>query len=60
MREEYRAGYPEIEAYHRREYPGIHKAILHAFRAAQFYGGLAGEPPLVVTCGYRCRDVRTG
>ena len=51
---EYRDGYPEIEAYHRREYPGIHKATLHTFRAARFYGSLSEELALDLTCGYRC------
>ena len=34
---EYREGKPEIEAYHKKEYPGVHKAILHAFRGACFH-----------------------
>lgn len=50
----YRAGKPHVEAYHRREYPGIHKAILHAFRGACFYLGRAGFPVPVLTSGYRC------
>lgn len=36
------------------EYPGIHKAILHASRAAQFYGELAGFGRAYPTSGYRC------
>lgn len=43
-----------VEAYHRYEYPGIHKAILHSFRAAQFYAKKAGHGNPLVTCGYRC------
>jgi len=51
---EYRSGKPEIEAYHRREYPGIHKAILHAFRAATFYLSRENYPAPILTSGYRC------
>lgn len=50
----FREGQPHLEAYHQREYPGIHKAILHAFRAAKFYAGQTEEIPLLVTSGYRC------
>lgn len=50
----YRAGQPKAEAFHRYEYPGIHKAILHAFRAAKLYARRDGQPELSVTCGYRC------
>ena len=59
---EYREGKPEIEAYYKREYPGIHKAILQTYRAAKFYireEGLAADAKgnsqhLFLTCGYRC------
>ena len=51
---EYRAGKPEVEAYHRREYPGIHQAILHAYRAAQFYAEESGFDSPSISCGYRC------
>jgi len=51
---EYREGEPKIEAYHNREYPGIHKAILHSLRAAWFYGEQTEETPFLITCGYRC------
>ena len=51
---EYRDGQPHIEAYHRREYPGIHKAILHAYRAACFYLARAGLGEATITSGYRC------
>jgi len=50
----YRAGKPPIEAYHHREYPGVHKAILHAFRAAAFYAERAGTLRPILTSGYRC------
>lgn len=50
----YREGKPKIEAYHHKEYPGIHKAILHAFRAALFYREFTEEAPPFITCGYRC------
>ena len=45
---------PKTEAYHRYEYPGIHKAILHAFRGLWFYAQKAGFGPPLYTCGYRC------
>jgi hypothetical protein len=51
---EYAAGKPRVEAYHRREYPGIHKAILHAFRAVRHYASLYDFPEPTVTSGYRC------
>ncbi len=50
----YRDGRPHVEAYHNREYPGVHKAILHAFRAARFYGGHTEDAPLIMSSGYRC------
>jgi len=50
----YRAGKPHVEAYHRREYPGIHRGILHAFQAACFYLVRDGFPRPVLTSGYRC------
>jgi hypothetical protein len=56
FKNEYRAGKPEIEAYHQFEYPGIHKAILHSYRAAQF---LAQDPDFgapFLTSGYRCHE----
>lgn len=54
FKEQYREDKPEIEAYHLFEYPGIHKAILQSYRAAQFYakGTDFGTPFL--TSGYRC------
>lgn len=42
------------EAHHRYEYPGMHRAILHSYRAAAFYLGRAGFPAPVVNSGYRC------
>jgi hypothetical protein len=51
---QYRKGMPQVEAYHEREYPGIHKGILHAYRAACFYLVEAGLPPPFLTSGYRC------
>ena len=51
---EYRIGKPKIEAYHRREYPGVHKAILYAFRAACFHLKKDGFPIPMLTSGYRC------
>ncbi len=50
----YRTGKPKTEAYHRREYPGIHKAILQSFRAAKFYVTQAGFDMPFLTSGYRC------
>lgn len=50
----YRPGMPEVEAYHQREYPGVHKAILHAYRALRFYAEARGLPAPFITCGYRC------
>ena len=54
FREEYREGSQKIEAYHRYEYPGIHRAILHAYRGAWFYARRAGHGDPMLTCGYRC------
>jgi hypothetical protein len=51
---EYQSGKPHVEAFHRYEYPGIHKAILHAYRAAWFYAVKTGNPAAVLTSGYRC------
>ncbi len=55
FKERYREGKPEIEAYHRYEYPGIHRMLLWAFRAALFYGGQRGWD-IAVTSGYRCSE----
>jgi hypothetical protein len=47
----YRTGSPKTEAFHRYEYPGIHRMILWAVRAAMFYARDYGP---VITSGYRC------
>jgi hypothetical protein len=51
----HRDGKPKIEAFHRYEYPGIHRMLLWAFRATLFYGGQRGWD-IVVTSGYRCSE----
>lgn len=51
---QYREGKPEIEAYHLFEYPGIHKAILQSYRAAQFYAQDTYFGLPFLTSGYRC------
>jgi hypothetical protein len=45
---------PKIEAYYMYEYPGIHKAILYAYKACMFYAKKYGFPLPVINCGYRC------
>jgi len=50
----YRNNRKGVERYHRYEYPGIHKAILNSFRAAQFYLHKAGFDLPYLTSGYRC------
>ena len=52
---QYREGKPAIEAFHRYEYPGIHRMLLWAFRAVLFYGGQRGWD-IAVTSGYRCSE----
>jgi hypothetical protein len=47
----YLAGRPRTEAYHRYEYPGIHRMLLWAVRAVFLY---LPEHRLVMTSGYRC------
>jgi len=47
----YHAGKPRLEAYHRYEYPGIHRALLWAVRAVFLY---LPEYRFVVSSGYRC------
>jgi hypothetical protein len=54
FKNKYRTGMPKIEAYHRREYPGVHKAILYAFRAACFHLENNDFPLPMLTSGYRC------
>lgn len=53
-RGQYAAGRPPIERFHRYEYPGLHKAILHSLRAAQFYAWKNGLGFPYVTSAYRC------
>jgi hypothetical protein len=55
FRGQYREGKPKIEAYHRFEYPGIHRMLLWSFRTALFYGGKRGWD-IAVTSGYRCSE----
>ena len=47
----YLAGQPRTEAFHRYEYPGVHRMLLWAVRAAFFY---TPEHRFVITSGYRC------
>jgi hypothetical protein len=54
FKKKYRNGRQGVERYHRYEYPGIHKAILNTFRAAQFYLHKAGFDLPYLTSGYRC------
>lgn len=54
FKDEYEPGKQGIEAFYRYEYPGIHKAILHAYRALWLYAEQNGNPAPVITCGYRC------
>lgn len=54
FKDQYREGKPEIEAYYLFEYPGIHKAILQSYRAAQFYAKDPDFGQPFLTSGYRC------
>jgi len=47
----YLAGKPKTEAFHRYEYPGVHRMLLWAVRAVFFY---MPEHRFVNTSGYRC------
>lgn len=47
-------GMVNVEAYHKYEYPGIHKATLHTLRAVSFYAGKSGHGVPIIACGYRC------
>jgi hypothetical protein len=51
---EFESGKPQTEAFHRYEYPGIHKAILHSYRALCFYAKKGHQINPYLTCGYRC------
>ncbi|MCF8506024.1 MAG: peptidoglycan-binding protein [Caulobacter sp.] len=48
-------GTVKAEAYNRYEYPGIHRMILWAYRAAMFYAGPKGWT-LTINSGYRCSE----
>ena len=48
-------GAVKVEAYHRYEYPGIHRMLLWAYRAAMFYSAPRGWK-LMVNSGYRCSE----
>lgn len=50
---DFRSGKPEIEAYHRYEYPGIHRMLLWAVRGIMFY---MPEHKFVINSGYRCAE----
>ena len=56
---QFRDGKPRVEAFHRYEYPGIHRMLLWAYRAALHYHP---EERFVITSGYRCavRNEQTG
>ena len=51
FKDQYVSGKPLAEAFHRYEYPGVHRMLLWAVRAARFYLEPGG---FVVTSGYRC------
>lgn len=51
---EFLSGKAQIEVFHKCEYPGIHKAVLHTFRAIRFYTREAGLGEALITSGYRC------
>jgi hypothetical protein len=53
FKDEYAPG-AEVEQNYKYEYPGMHRAILHSYRAASFYLRRAGFPPPTVASGYRC------
>ena len=47
----YQPGKPEVEAFHRYEYPGVHRLLLWAVRAVFHY---MPEQSFLITSGYRC------
>jgi hypothetical protein len=47
----YLPGRPHVEAFHRYEYPGMHRMLLWAVRGVFFYHP---EHQFVITSGYRC------
>ncbi|HMB75736.1 MAG TPA: peptidoglycan-binding domain-containing protein [Kiloniellaceae bacterium] len=51
----YRDACPRVEAYYCYEYPGVHRMLLWAYRAAVFYCRQAGLE-IIVTSGYRCAE----
>ncbi|GIV59336.1 MAG: hypothetical protein KatS3mg043_0425 [Rhodothermaceae bacterium] len=59
FRGSYRGGRPHTEAFHRYEYPGIHRMLLWAVRAVFFY---LPHYRFLITSGYRCgvRNLQTG
>jgi len=59
FRDEYEPGKPQAEAFHRYEYPGIHRMLLWAVRALFHYS--PGQQ-FLITSGYRCpiRNQQTG
>ena len=52
--QQYLPGQDHTERSHMKEYPGVHKAILHVFRAVQFYAREAGFGQATINSGYRC------
>ena len=44
----------QSERSHQYEFPGLHKAVLHTYRAFSFYAEAAGLPSPLITSGYRC------
>ena len=51
LKGQYHAGMPEAEAYHRYEYPGMHRMLLWAVRAVFLY---LPEHRFTISSGYRC------
>jgi hypothetical protein len=45
----------KVEMFYRYEYPGIHRMILWAYRATQFYARVEGWQ-LTINSGYRCSE----
>ena len=54
FRGRYRPSSAKTEAYHWYEYPGIHLAVIHTFKAVRFYLHQSQMPAPIVTSGYRC------
>ncbi|MEQ8653209.1 MAG: peptidoglycan-binding protein [Kiloniellales bacterium] len=51
---QYRDGKPQQERFHMYEYPGIHRMLLWAYRAARFYAKERMGRELIINSGYRC------